>query len=99
MKDVPLFEDYLKEETALPKADQSQLVKQITKSFDVTDLKIYLKGMMLGFDISTRKRLLAYLDNGNYRKVIDHLIKDTDDDITQSRLKKLLKVFMKQDPD
>lgn len=96
MDNVPNFEDFSINEETLQKVDQSALVKRITKSFDISDLKIYLKGFMLGLSLAERKKLTAWLDDTQYKKVIDYIIKNSENETNNTKLKTLLMALKKE---
>ncbi len=98
MEHLIRYEDFMVEkimnEEELVKADQSQIMKKIARSFDNDDLKLYLQGMMLDLDITTRKKYKKLLDDGKYRELITFLIKGTSDPLTSNKLLAIKKEFL-----
>jgi hypothetical protein len=85
---MPKFENFSinEESIVLQKADQSNILKKITKSFDEDDIRIYLKGMLIDLDKTTRKKLLLWLDSKKYKQFIDALLKDIEDPTMRAKL-------------
>lgn len=88
------YEQFKLNEETLDPVKQPQILKVILKSFDLQDMKYYLKGMMIDLDITTRKRLVAWIEDGKYRQVINALIQHNENDpIAVLKLKKIYKVI------
>jgi hypothetical protein len=95
---IPPFDQFKINEATLAPIHQTQLMKTITKAFDVNDLKYYLKGMMIDLDITTRKRLNAFLEEEKYRTVITKLITlNETDPVAILKLKNIYKVIVQSE--
>lgn len=95
LEHIPSFDDFKMNEGTLIPIHQTQLMKTITKAFDVNDLKYYLKGMMIDLDITKRKRLVSLLEEGKYRTVINMLISVNETDpVAVLKLRTIYKVIV-----
>lgn len=90
------FETFKLNEETLEPVKQMPMLKSFLRTFDLQDLKFYLLGHMIDFDISTRKRLLMWFDQEKYRTVVMFLMKRTEDPIATLKLRSLLKIIMRE---
>ncbi len=86
MEHLPSFDQFCVNEEQLQKADQSQVMKRLVKSFDQSDINVYLKGMMLELEKPIREKLSRWLSEGRFKQVILYLLKITTDEQLKLKL-------------